>query len=87
MSVIKKLIKRLLSEPNDFTYQELIKVLSHYGFKETKKSKTGGSRRKFVDDKLNVICIHKPHPGNIVEIGALKETIQQLKEKDLLQNE
>ena len=81
MSQIEKLIQRLLSLPKDFTWDELIKVLAHYGYIELKKGKTGGSRRKFADKEKNVIILHKPHPGNIVKAYALKQVIEHLQEK------
>ena len=81
MSKTEKLLLRLLCVPRDFTWEELTTVLTHFGFYELKKGKTGGSRRKFVDEKKNVIALHKPHPGNIVKEYAIKEVINYLKEK------
>jgi hypothetical protein len=68
MSRNEKLIQRLLAVPRDFTWDELIKVLSVFGYTEFKKGKTGGSRRKFVDHNNNIISLHKPHPGTIVKV-------------------
>jgi predicted RNA binding protein YcfA (HicA-like mRNA interferase family) len=87
MSKNEKLLLRLLSIPKDFTWEELIKILSLFGFIELKKGKTGGSRRKFADDKKNVIILHKPHPGNIVKEYAIKQVIEQLKEKGYIKDE
>jgi hypothetical protein len=81
MGKIEKLIERLLSHPKDFTWDELIKVLAHYGYEEQKKGKTGGSRRKFIDDDQNIISLHKPHPRNIVKSYALHDIIEHLKAK------
>lgn len=81
MSTKEKLIQRLLSIPRDFTWEELTKVLSQFGYAELKKGKTGGSRRKFADEKKNIIILHKPHPGNIVKEYAIKQVVVQLKEK------
>jgi HicA-like toxin of HicAB toxin-antitoxin system len=81
MSGTEKLVQRLLSVPKDFTWEELSKVLSLFGYNELKKGKTGGSRRKFADEKKNVIILHKPHPGNIIKEYAIKQVITQLKEK------
>lgn len=50
MSKEKKIIDRFLSIPSDLTWDELLNVLTTYGYKEIKKGKTGGSRRKFVDE-------------------------------------
>ncbi len=87
MSQTEKLIRRLLSIPKDFTWEELTKILTHFGYFEHKKGKTGGSRRKFVDSNKNVIILHKPHPGNIIKEYAIKQVIAQLKEKGLIKDE
>lgn len=81
MSTTSKLVDRLLSIPSDLTWDELVKVLEYYGFKMKKTGKTGGSRRKFVDESNNVIILHKPHPANIVKKYAIRQVIQNLEEK------
>jgi len=87
MSKTEKLVLRLLTIPKDFTWEELVKLLNHFGFIELKTGKTGGSRRKFVDATKNVVIMHKPHPGNIVKEYALKQVIDLLKEKGYLKDE
>lgn len=87
MSRQEKLQARLLSVPKDFSWDELIKLLSLFGYKEIKTGKTGGSRRKFTDDLKNIISIHKPHPSLIVKEYALREVIAHLKEKGHLKDE
>lgn len=87
MSKNEKLIQRLLSLPKDFTWEELTKILALFGYTEIKKGKTGGSRRKFADEKKHIISLHKPHRGNIVKEYALKQVIAQLKEKGHIQDE
>ena len=84
MSKIEKLIARLLSQPKDFTWAELATLLQYFGYEELKKGKTGGSRRKFVDNDNNIISLHKPHPGTILKAYAIKEIIDHLKEKGKL---
>jgi len=80
MSKIEKLLLKFMSNPKNLTWDELIKILNHYGFHElTKKGKTGGSRVKFSDDTNNIINLHKPHPGNIVKNYIIKQIIQNLK--------
>ncbi|WDZ99950.1 type II toxin-antitoxin system HicA family toxin [Mucilaginibacter sp. SJ] len=66
MSRQEKLIARMLSIPKDFTWDELFKILSSFGFEELKGGETGGSRRKFVDANKNIINLHKLHPANIL---------------------
>lgn len=51
MSKIEKLIDRLKSNPKDFDWSELIKVLNHFGYELQVSGKTGGSRRKFVNNE------------------------------------
>ena len=88
MSKKSKLVDRFLLIPKDFTWEELVKVLSLYGFTEQNSGKTSGSRRKFVDDSKNIISfLHKPQSGNIVKEYALKDVIAYLKEKGKINDE
>lgn len=84
MSKTEKLVQRLLTEPADFTWDELSKVLSIYGYSEEKTGKTGGSRRKFTNSNGHLISLHKPHPSNIVKRYALRDVITLLKDKGYL---
>ena len=81
MAKIEKLIDRFLSNPKDFTWEELTTLLFHFGYRELKKGKTGGSRRKFLDSSKNMINLHKPHPGNIIKQYQIKLINIHLKEK------
>lgn len=81
MSKGEKLLERLLRIPKDFTWDELTAVLVNLGYEPLKSGKTGGSRRKFVDQDKNIINLHKPHPENTVKEYALKQVVDQLKEK------
>jgi len=87
MSRQEKLIARLLSVPKDFTWDELVKVLASFNYEELTGGKTGGSRRRFVDDSKNVITLHKPHPSNIVKSYAIREVIAHLKAKGQINDE
>lgn len=84
MSKIEKLIQKLLSGPKDMTWDELIKIFSYYGYKEIKHGKTGGSRRKFIDDDRNIISLHKPHPGSILKTYIVNDIIAHLRDKGKL---
>jgi hypothetical protein len=84
MSKIDKLIQRLLSRPKDFTYNELVKILNHFGYQEVKKGKTGGSRRAFIRDTTkHIIRLHKPHPGNILKMYVIDYIINELRNQGL----
>jgi hypothetical protein len=80
MAKINKLIEKLLSNPSDFTWDELTKVLGHFGYSAMKTGKTGGSRRKFANDAKHIISLHKPHPGNILKRYQIDDVTEALKE-------
>ena len=82
-----KLIARFLSVPKDLTWNELIKILSCYGYYELATGMTGGSRRRFADADKNIINLHKPHPSNLVKQYAIRQIIDILKEKRKIENE
>lgn len=84
MTKIDKLITRFLNKPSNFTWDELVKLLSHYGFNEIKTGKTSGSRRKFQNNKGTPVYLHKPHPQNIVKKYVLNQIIEILKTENLL---
>ena len=51
------------------------------GFEERTKGKTSGSRVMFYREcDQRVIMLHKPHPENTMDTGALKDLIKRLKE-------
>lgn len=87
MSKSSKLVDRFLSKPKDFTWDELVSVLASFGYIEMKTGKTGGSRRKFVDDSKNVLSLHKPHPSNIVKGYAIVQVIEVLQERGQIKDE
>lgn len=87
MAKIQKLIAKLLSNPADFTWEELLKILSYFGYEELKKGKTGGSRRKFADETKSLIILHKPHPGNILKRYQMNLVIAALKERGKIKDE
>jgi hypothetical protein len=82
MSKIEKLLEKFKSIPNDLMWDELVKILNYFGyfgyFELTKKGKTGGSRRKFVNELNNIINLHKPHPTNIIKKYVIKQLLEKL---------
>lgn len=84
MSRNDKLLSKLKTKPNDFTFNELRKLLSSLGFFEDNKGKTSGSRVAFVHKKtLKVIRLDKPHPGNELKIYQINLVLKTLKEMRL----
>ena len=78
MSKREKLIKRFLSLPYDFHYDELVKLLGYFNFNEVQKGKTSGSRVKFRNDDGISILLHKPHPTGIMKHYQLKQVKEVL---------
>ena len=81
MSKFDKAKARLLSCPKDYTYSEAKSFLKQLGFIESNKGKTSGSRVQFFrpSDK-KIIMLHKPHPGDVMDIGSVKGLVAYLKE-------
>jgi len=72
MGRAEKLLRRFLSKPNDFTYDELKRLLSSFGYKETRAGKTSGSRAAFINNKTkHIIRLHRPHPASVIPTGTL----------------
>ncbi len=85
MSRKEKLIKRFLSQPKDFTYDELVALFSIYGFVVNQKGKTSGSRVVFVNDAARKSYgMHKPHPGNVLKPYAMKQALEFLKVENFI---
>ena len=63
MSKSEKLIERFKNMPTDFTFDEMVKLLSIFGYEMETKGKTSGSRVEFHHDEYQAIMFHKPHPS------------------------
>jgi hypothetical protein len=79
-----KLKERLLSNPTDFTWNELKKLLLSFGYRESNVGKTSGSRVRFISETHFPIMLHKSHPKPIMKMYMLKQIIEQLKKEGLL---
>ncbi len=79
MGTKEKLIERFKKLPNDFTFDEMEKLLSIFGYVKSNKGKTSGSRVIFKNEHKHPIMLHRPHPGNIIKSYALKQVYNELK--------
>lgn len=77
MGTKEKLVERFLRLPNDFTFEELTRLLGNLGYEQCNKGKTSGSRLMFRKGN-DAILIHKPHPGNVVKKYALKQVLEKI---------
>ena len=76
-----KLLKRLLSSPKDFTFNELETLLTGFGFKLSNAGNTSGSAARFIDIKTgHIIRLHKPHPSPVLKQYLIKFIIKELKQ-------
>lgn len=78
MGTKEKIIERFKSQPKDFTFDEMEKLLSIFGYVKSNKGKTSGSRVVYKNDNKRPIMLHKPHPGNIIKGYALKQVLDDL---------
>ena len=81
MSRKEKLLKRFLIIPSDLTWNELVLVLAHLGYHQLSNGISGGSRRRFIDERGQVISLHEPHPRKIVKKYVILLIIEHCKDK------
>ena len=84
MSKKSKLLDRLLSQPKDFTFDELTTLLNQLGYFIITTGKTSGSRVTFANTEKDYIRLHKPHPRNILKPYQINDIITALSERGLL---
>ena len=84
MSKKEKLVRRLLSRPSDFTFDELATLLGHLGYYMEATGKTSGSRVVFTNDDGDYFRLHKPHPRNILKLYQVNDIVASLKERGVL---
>jgi len=80
----EKLLRRLLSRPKDFTFEEMAALLAYFGYVVSNKGRTSGSRMMFVSDKHADILLHKPHPRKELLSYQVKQVIDLLAQEGLL---
>ncbi len=82
MSKREKLIERFKSQPNDFTWNEVARLLGYYGYEPISGS---GSRVKFINQSSgHKISLHKPHPKEILLSYQIKLVYESLEKEGLI---
>lgn len=79
MSQKEKLVARFRTIPNDFTWDEMKRMLRGFGYEPEEGE---GSRVHFIDGAELKISLHRPHPGNIVKKYVLRQVDDRLMEHD-----
>ena len=85
MGRIETLISKLCASPTpaNFKFSDLRKVMSHFGYLESNKGATSGSRVKFYHPGTKaILLLHKPHPGGEMAKAAVESVVTFLKEHD-----
>lgn len=82
MTKQEKLLNKFISRPGNFTYNELIRLLRGFGYKELQGS---GSRVVFRNEDIkHNIKLHRPHPDIVLKRYQIDLIKQALKSKNLL---
>ena len=78
MSKKEKLIDRLMKKPKDFTFDEMVLLLSYFGY-ELKQGGTGSGVNFIKEGSNEVINFHKPHPNGVLKKYVLDQVIEKLR--------
>lgn len=79
MTQFEKLKSRFLSQPKDFTCNELKRFMKGMGYKEIQGS---GSRVVFSNEtRQHRIKLHKPHPARTLKRYQIELIIKELQSK------
>ena len=82
MGKLDKLLKKLENHNATWVWNELTSLLKHLGYEQIEGS---GSRIKFDNgNSLDMINLHKPHPGNEVKAYVIRQVREKLKNRGLL---
>jgi len=85
MSKHEKLVLKLKSHPKTFTFTELKKLLSGFGYELHTGGKTSGSRAAFVHPQtLHIMRLHKPHPGDEMKHYQIKQVLEELRDRGIV---
>ena len=77
----EKMIERIKACPRDYTYSEARTLAVRFGYVEKQKGSTSGSRVLFYREKDGKkIMLHKPHPGDIMKLYAVRQRLNEFME-------
>jgi predicted RNA binding protein YcfA (HicA-like mRNA interferase family) len=83
MSKQEKLLRRLLSKPKDFTWAELVALMTALGFEMEKSS---GSGRKFIYPETQAtLFLHEPHPSKVLKPYQVRDAVTLLEREGFIQ--
>lgn len=81
----EKLIRKLKSNPKDFTFDEAETLLGFFTYHRSNKGKSSGSRVMFISKEYQTkILLHKPHSRKELLEYQIKQLIETLEQEGLL---
>ena len=81
----EKLIRKLKSNPKDFTFDEAETLPGFFTYHRSNKGKTSGSRVMFISKEYQTkILLHKPHSRKELLEYQIKQLIETLEQEGLL---
>lgn len=83
MGTKDKLIERFKSQPNDFKWNELVRLFAIFGYEIGNKGKTRGSRIIFKKGESSYIA-HKPHPDSVIKSYVMRQVLEFLIKNKLI---
>ena len=85
MSRRDKLVEKLKSRSRNFTYADLRALLAGFGYEESSRGKTSGSRVGFIHPGTgHAILIHKPHGGGGLKRYVVGMVLDELEDRGIL---
>ncbi len=84
MSKRDKLVRRFLTLPKDFTWNELVAMLAGFGYELSHQGVSSGSRVRFLHPDLPPVILHKPHPTQILKRYQMEQVLEHLKAEGLI---
>lgn len=67
--------------PADFRFSDLRRIMTYFGYLESNKGATSGSRVKFYHPETKaILLLHKPHPSDVMQKAAVDTAVKFLKE-------
>ena len=77
----EKLLAKLKNRPKDFTFQELVTLLSGFGYVLNQSG--SGSRVRFEHSSHSPVLMHKPHPSLVLKPYQIDQVLDVLKQEGL----
>jgi len=72
MASVKKLVEKMINQPNGIRFEEAVKVLNHYGYKHVR---TKGSHSQFRHENGSLTTVQY---GNPIDKSYVKDILERI---------